>query len=904
MAAEREWQSHAPQRPLPQPSQRALEGGPSFFVALDGEDTSAGTQEKPWRTIGHAAKKLKPGDTLVIRGGVYHEHITATLTGTSEKPITIRGYPGELAIIDGGLKEFLESPATAWEPDPEGVAGEFRSTKAYLDVGARAGDLRIGLLGNFADTMTPLHGYWSHGDLQSDNPYFNLNDGTTKNGNVGGERHVYCGPGVWFDDATGRMHCRLAHTKLPGLGDDNYRGETDPRKVPLIIAPWASGSVLRLNDSRHVRVQDLVLRGARLPTLWIDGGSNIELDGVTAYGGQACMKVDGVNGFRMCHCACRGLAAPWTFRGALKYRSIESRLFTTGGWDPSGADGRTYEMAYCEFTDSVDGVFVGNIDTLAFHHNLVENVSDDGVFVTAATAYDGTTPGGNHKYYQNRFARILTVFAFGVGHGRQKIIRDGPPGRWGDKQLGAGLDIYRNVFDFRRPVWYYWPTGPDAPQELTSRGRFAGDHVSPGWEPMRIVHNTLITADPPRYEYGTEGFSRAAGNGSRRAIYNNILCQIHGLPGQYLPDGSQNYEADGNLLWSVSDGATTSSLPKPRYPRDQTPPKAEWAAHDRFADPRFVAFDSDWHKPVDLRLRDNSSAVNGGVDVPEASRVVDPLKEFDSGRPDVGAIPLGVEPWRVGCNGRLDVGGNPVSTNPSAINVTWFLSPAADASTSVQAKPVAIVTGYPAFDAPLIAYAFRKRGSKVDEFERQWVDPHHFSRYSVIVVDGSFARAGLKTTRFADDELPLVRKYLEDGGTLWLCRERADIFGSDVGKQFLSEIIGPQPRDSWTDYQVRLPTHPWVSHLAEPGADTSWLAKAAGGVRFERGEAVIGTSSGKSLLGRARFGKGQIIYMGWSPSSALPNGRVPPTVADEHRFGDQMQVITKIANGLVDIASK
>ena len=51
-----------------------------------------------------------------------------------------------------------------------------------------------------------------------------------------------CGPGVWYDMKTGRIHARLGHTNLAHLGDQNYRGETDPRKLPLVIAvglKWA-----------------------------------------------------------------------------------------------------------------------------------------------------------------------------------------------------------------------------------------------------------------------------------------------------------------------------------------------------------------------------------------------------------------------------------------------------------------------------------------------------------------------------------------------------------------------------------------------------------------------------------------------------------------------------------------
>jgi hypothetical protein len=104
--------------------------------------------------------------------------------------------------------------------------------------------------------MLPLHGYRFRGDLQSDNPYWNVEN------KVGSQSFVYCGPGVFYDVATGRIHCRLAHTKLSGLHEDNYRGEADPRKLKLIIAGHAGGPVLDLKESEHVRLFDLVLRGA------------------------------------------------------------------------------------------------------------------------------------------------------------------------------------------------------------------------------------------------------------------------------------------------------------------------------------------------------------------------------------------------------------------------------------------------------------------------------------------------------------------------------------------------------------------------------------------------------------------------------------------------------------------
>lgn len=889
-AAERTWQSHPPARPLAEPSQRAMAAGPAFFVdPVKGDDSAAGSQVQPWRTLGHGMKQLRPGDTLYLRGGVYHEHVSATLLGTAEKPITLAGYPGELAVLDGGIAEFLETPQTAWEPCTTGVAGEFWSTKTYPDLEQREGELRVGLLGRFADSMTPLHGYWHHPDLQSDNPYWTLGGGEK----VKPDAHVYCGPGLWYDPATDRIHCRLAHTQLPGLGDDNYRGETDPRKLALVIAGWRHGSVLTLEDSQHVRLQDLVVRGARQPTVQILGGHHVDLDGLTVYGGQACLKVDGVQGFRMVHTACRGLAAPWTFRGSLKYRSIESRLFTTGGWDPTGADGRFYEMTYCEFTDSVDGIFIGNIFGVSFDHNLVENVSDDGIFLTAATGYDGQTPGGAVTIEHNRFARCLTCFAFGVGHARQRTIEDVSKGKWGTRQTGRGVVISRNVFDFRRPVLYHWPTGPNEKQEIDFLGRFAGDHGSPAWEPMLIHNNTLITGDPPRYEYGTDGFSRAVAS-TTRGVANNLICQLHGLPGNWLPPGEAHYSADHNLMWTVDEQARATPAVKPRYPRDQIPPPAEWAAHDQFVDPKFVSFDADWRKPIDLRLRAESPAIDAGRETEQRSNLqaAPSLRTLDQGLPDIGAIPLGAPMWPVGVYGRLDVGGNPLEINRELSLNRQLDFDLVDRSD----KQVAVVTGYPAFDAPLVAYALRKRGRKVVEFEKQWLDPREYAKYEAVVIDGSFARAGLKTTKFADDELPIVRKYLEEGGTLWLFRDRHDVFASDAGKQMLEQLVGKQTRDSSKEFVVRLPDDGWIAHFGKSGADLAWLAKAQGGLQLSQGDALIATPAGRAILGRVKIGKGNLIYVGWSPAAATPHGRNSAvTVADEKAFADQMLVITRIA---------
>lgn len=882
----------APMRPLHIVSDRPPATGPSYYVdASRGDDAQVGSIERPWKSLAFAVTKLQPGDTLLLRGGIHRVHVSTTLRGTAEKPITIRSYPKELAILDGGIAEFHDCPETSWEPCPNGALLEFWSAKTYPELGGQADNTNV--LGNFADSMVPLHGYRFRGDLQCDNAYWNISS------KVGANEFVYCGPGIFYDVTTGRIHCRLAHTRLPGLHEDNYRGETDPRKLKLIVAGHGGGSVLELKDSEHIQLQDLVLRGAREATLAIVDCRDVALDGLTVYGGSAPIQVHDSHRLRMLHTACRGLAAPWTFRGSLKYRAIESRLFSASGWEPTGADSTDFEIAYSEFTDSVDGVFLGNVRGVSFHHNLVDNISDDGIFLTAATAYDGTTHGGNVHIYQNRLSRCLTTFAFGVGHGRQKLTAAG-------KQVGAGVWIYRNVFDFRRPVHYYWPTGPDAPQEIESLGRFAGDHGSPAWEPMWICHNTILAGDAPRYDYGTDGLGRAVVPGVKRRVFNNIICQLRGMVGQTLPPETADFQADGNLFWSISDGPQFAGelfarfRKSPKFAASKANYLPGWTAGDLFADPRFERWEGDWRKVPDLRLAAGSPAKNAGVelpkDFPDRSDVRKPLR----GKPDSGALPLGVNPWNVGIGGRLNVFGAEAKPDRRLIplDIPKRSIPSREPG---DGKPALVIRGYPAFDAPLVEFALRKRGVPVEVVEKTWRPAKTIAAYGLVVYDGSLARANISPAHFAPEDLPELKVYLQGGGKLLLMRERTDLFASPHGREFLTQLVGEGKREPSAPVEITFPEHAWVKHLTGAN-DLPWLAeRKASLLPAGRGQVIIGTESGAAALYLLPVGKGALVYVGWSPAASIPHGRLKSTVEEEQRFDEQMRIVT---NFIGDLSAK
>ena len=615
--------SHAPMRPLPEPSTRPLPADSVRFVdAAKGDDTHDGSKERPWKSLAHAVRQLKPGDTLSLRGGSYYEGVSVSAAGTAEKPITIRSHPGELAIIDSGIREFFESPATAWEPAPGGAKGEFRSTKTYAAGGG---------CGNFGDSMIPLHHYITIADLRSTNELWRAEVGDRADDPIG----IYCGPGTRRDPETGRIHVRLAHTELAGLGDNAYRGETDPRKIPLVVEGREYSVVIQ--KARHLRIQDLVVRGARRAPIEIADSEDIELDGVTLYGGQMALRTGNVSGVRVLDSALRGHAAPWHSRAHHKYRASAGYLILAGG---SG-----FEFARCEFTDNHDFLALTQADDVRFHDNFVDNFNDDGF-----------EPGpkrerGQILIWQNYFSRCLGPF---TAHGKKPIPVEGEP--------GSGVYIYRNVVDLRRGTYKFPPEKPDPSGAFLNHPTeiIASDHGSPTHPIYYVYQNTfLMQAGAWRgyYDFTWGGHMR----GSTRRVFNNVFVQMDGLPGlnTIMLSADDDFQSDGNLMWGVKDAPKFTGdffgkfRESPLFKASRKNYKPGWGANNVFADPKFVSLDTEGGQTLDLRLRDGSPAFRAGITLP--AQWPDPLRPANNARPDIGALPHGSKPFAVGIRSRIDV---------------------------------------------------------------------------------------------------------------------------------------------------------------------------------------------------------------------------------------------------------
>ncbi|MBA2539427.1 MAG: hypothetical protein H0V17_07325 [Deltaproteobacteria bacterium] len=600
-----------PTRTLASPSKRPAATGPSYYVSPSGDDAANGSQQRPWKTVARGISALKAGDTLYLRGGVYFEAVTLTRSGTASAPITIRSAPNELATIDAGIREFLISPKTAWEP-VAGSRGEYRSTATYPTINPKTEQRREAwVTGHFADKMIPLHGYLFSEDLRASNVYWNVPKLQPSTG-------VYLGPGLWFDSMTKRIHGRFSGTGLKSVPD--YSGLTDPRTLSLSVA--LDRTALRIDKARHVRIHDLVLRGSVGHTLHIEGSDHVELDGLAVYGGAPAVFARSTSNVRLAHSLVRGTAAPWSSRPSMKYRGQSPYLVVVDGALPQSA---RWEIAHNEFTDGHDGIVVDSIKTLRFHHNLVDNFNDDALYLTLAPR--AALPDDVH-IYENVFSRTFTALAFG-DRGDAK----------GGNTIGAGFYVFRNLFDLRQRTFRAIPGDADDDTELPkkSENRLCGDHGSPVWDPVFFYQNTVITEGKPWRDYYGATFIQKV-KGSKRRLFNNVFVHVDGEPGMSF-QGQEDLQVDGNLHWSLGSTTTEDFLGDFRssnvFEASKTVYAPGWAAHDVYADPRFRQLAASG--PIDIRPQPGSGAIDKGVTVPVSWP--DTLRTKDAGKPDIGALP-------------------------------------------------------------------------------------------------------------------------------------------------------------------------------------------------------------------------------------------------------------------------
>jgi parallel beta-helix repeat protein len=79
--------------------------GKTYYVSSQGNDNDDGSLERPYKTVQKGLDQLKPGDTLEIRGGIYHETTDVyNKNGSQDAWFTVKNYKDEEVTMTGDYK--------------------------------------------------------------------------------------------------------------------------------------------------------------------------------------------------------------------------------------------------------------------------------------------------------------------------------------------------------------------------------------------------------------------------------------------------------------------------------------------------------------------------------------------------------------------------------------------------------------------------------------------------------------------------------------------------------------------------------------------------------------------------------------------------------------------------------
>lgn len=82
-----------------------------LYVAPNGSDSNAGTMQRPFKMLQHAADVATPGTTVEVRGGTYCQRLAIHVSGSAAAGyITFESAPGEKAILDGSCLKLQPGP--------------------------------------------------------------------------------------------------------------------------------------------------------------------------------------------------------------------------------------------------------------------------------------------------------------------------------------------------------------------------------------------------------------------------------------------------------------------------------------------------------------------------------------------------------------------------------------------------------------------------------------------------------------------------------------------------------------------------------------------------------------------------------------------------------------------------
>ncbi|QUM75742.1 hypothetical protein HWV00_05580 [Moritella sp. 24] len=373
----------------------------TYFVAPYGSDVNSGTADSPFYSVNYAIKKLKPGDTLYLYGGIYYESVEVEVSGTEAAPILISSVVGETAVIDSGHQEFREPGNKDWEL-VNAELGEYRSLRK-----CKSKDIYGYVLGipGYVNERVKLVPYEEEDHFRATTDKYD-----------GSRSEFYVGPGTM--EIMDRCHIRLSKTEAMRKAEALYvqvfeTENADPSNYQIILSQESNTLEVKGN---YLTFKNLTINQAKDSIDIDDGAHHVTFDGITAWMGNTTISTTDtdVHHITITNSQILGDDPYWIFwsdmkddpvpatrargtsinlKGGSKYWFISWNLIRGSGQDLIGT------------SNGEDRIFI--------HHNRIENCGDDAFEIEGVKKYGGTADIGQIVIHDNLIINCLVAVAIG-----------------------------------------------------------------------------------------------------------------------------------------------------------------------------------------------------------------------------------------------------------------------------------------------------------------------------------------------------------------------------------------------------------------------------------------------------------------------------------------------------------
>jgi hypothetical protein len=531
-----------------------------YVQPVKGVDTNAGSKDAPWKTVKYAlsnASPLKAGDTLYLRGGIYHETaIWCRKKGAEGQPITIANAPGESAVLYGSDPDYETVPNQQWEIH-DASKGIYKSVKTWDAAPS-------GALYSTSGTYYGLIRYKNYDWLASDDEYYSNKQG------------FYAGPGIFYNLEDKKLYIRLKHPKADVYDKDlKLTNDLDPSKVALFIptrvAPFPYPvSGINLDYAKYINITGLKFfaYGANAIEAWNEC-ENLNFKDIVVDSAFGAIRLRQGKHVLVENLKQTGLIAPYI------------------AWN----DTKSGQAVALSLTEA-DGVEVLSAEDLVIR-NCLFNGSFDAVRLAAIPSYKTE----NVRIYNNTFRDVhddsvsleTGVVDLDIHHNRFLNVSKGVSRVGGDDATDAVIGrvfIHHNIIDIGM-TYQTRRMSPEIPPLYNSHAVFGTHGIGEGTarQPWKIYNNTILIGAPiangnglgHEYTgYHTDLFDPAKPEAYDRnqahEVYNNIFIikgDWHFGRNAHVATGEEIY--DGNIYFKTKPAEKPANFFSPLYESNAKP---------------------------------------------------------------------------------------------------------------------------------------------------------------------------------------------------------------------------------------------------------------------------------------------------------------------------------------------